>query len=142
MPLWKIYHPADAFTAQDKKGIAQALTGIYGRVMPKFYVGVVFQAVDEENFYIGGEPHPRFVRIWVDHIARTFTSDEMRTGFFQTINRLLAPYIADRGLDWELHIDETPFDLWTIQGYFPPREGTEDEKRWIAENRASARTHD
>lgn len=142
MPLWKIYHPADAFTAEDKKGIAQALTGIYGRVMPKFYVGVVFQAVDEENFYIGGETHPRFVRIWVDHIARTFTSDEMRTGFFQTINKLFAPYIADRGLDWELHIDETPFDLWTIQGHFPPREGTEDEKRWIAENRASARTHD
>src|SRR3546814_1413071 len=76
MPLWKIYHPVDAFTADDKKGIAQALTGIYGRVMPKFYVGVVFQEVTEDNFYIGGEPHPRFIRIWVDHIARTFQSDE------------------------------------------------------------------
>jgi hypothetical protein len=39
--------------------------------MPKFYVGVVFQEVGEDSFFIGGEPHPRFVRIWVDHIART-----------------------------------------------------------------------
>lgn len=142
MPLWKIYHPVDAFTADDKKGIAQALTGIYGRVMPKFYVGVVFQEVTEDNFYIGGEPHPRFIRIWVDHIARTFQSDEMRVNFFTYVNKLLAPFIADRGFDWELHVDETPFDLWTIQGYFPPREGTEDEKRWMAENKASGRTHD
>src|SRR3546814_15185303 len=96
MPLWKIYHPFDAFTADDKKGIAQALTGIYGRVMPKFYVGVVFQEVTEDNFYIGGEPHPRFIRIWVDHIARTFQSDEMRVNFFTYVNKLLAPFIADR----------------------------------------------
>lgn len=141
MPLWKIYTPANAFTPEDKKGIAQALTGLYGRVMPRFYVGVVFQEVSADNFYIGGEPTDRFVRIWVDHIARTFQSEEARVGFFKRVNALLAPWIADRGYDWELHVDETPFDLWTIQGYFPPREGTEDEKRWMAENRASPRTH-
>jgi|GEM_PF-4155089 Putative oxalocrotonate tautomerase enzyme len=38
-------------------------------------------------------------------------------------------------------VDETPFDLWTIQGIRPPRAETEDEKRWIVENRASPRTH-
>ncbi len=141
MPLWKIYHPVGAYTPEDKRGIAQALTGLYGRVMPKFYVGVVFQEVAEDSIYIGGEPHPGFVRISVDHIARTFNSDEVRTGFFRRINKLLEPWIASRSFDWELHIDETPFDLWTIQGYFPPREGTEDEKRWMEENRASERTH-
>jgi len=141
MPLWKIYTPVDAFTAEDKKGIAEALTGLYGRVMPRFYVGVVFQEVSADNFYIGGEPTDRFVRIWVDHIARTFRSDEAKTGFFKRVNQLLAPWIADRGYDWELHVDETPFDLWTIQGHFPPPEGSEDEKRWMAENRASPRTH-
>ncbi|TFU02923.1 4-oxalocrotonate tautomerase [Polymorphobacter arshaanensis] len=141
MPLWKIYHPVDAFTADDKQAIARALTAVYGRVMPKFYVGVVFQAVEADNFYIGGEPHPRFVRIWVDHIARSFASDDRKTRFFEHINTVLAPWIADRGYDWEMHVDETPFELWTIQGYFPPREGTEDEKRWMAENRASPRTH-
>jgi phenylpyruvate tautomerase PptA (4-oxalocrotonate tautomerase family) len=141
MPLWKIYHPVGAFTPEDKKAMAEALTGVYGRVMPKFYVGVVFQEIAADSFYIGGEPTDGFVRIWVDHIARTFQSEERRVGFFKLINKLLAPWIAERGFNWELHVDETPFDLWTIQGHFPPREGTEDEKRWMAENRASERTH-
>jgi phenylpyruvate tautomerase PptA (4-oxalocrotonate tautomerase family) len=141
MPLWKIYHPPGAYTAADKQGLAQAITSVYSRSMPKFYVGVVFQEVSADNFYIGGEPHPGFVRIWVDHIARTFQSDEMKVGFFTRMNKLLAPWIADRGYDWEMHVDETPFDLWTIQGHFPPRQGTVDEQRWMAENRASPRTH-
>ncbi|HYE44231.1 MAG TPA: tautomerase family protein [Caulobacter sp.] len=141
MPLWKIYTPPKAFTADDKKSIAEALTGLYGRVMPRFYVGVVFQEVAADDFYIGGAPSGDFVRIWVDHIARTFRSEEQKVGFFKLVNRLLAPWIADRGYRWEMHVDETPFDLWTIQGYFPPAEGTEDEKRWMAENRASPRTH-
>jgi len=58
------------------------------------------------------------------------------------MNELLASWTSGRGFDWELHIDETPFDLWTIQGHFPPRDGAEGEKRWIAENRASARMRD
>lgn len=140
MPLWKVYHPVDAFTREDKHAISKAITSVYARAMPKFYVGVVFQEVHEDNIYIGGEPHPRFVRIWVDHIARTFNSDETRVRFFGKVNELLAPWLGERGFDWELHVDETPFDLWTIQGHFPPREGTEDEKRWMSENRASART--
>jgi hypothetical protein len=53
---------------------------------------------------------------------------------------LLAPCLDERGLDWELHVDETPFDLWMIQGHFPPRGGTADEQRWIAENRPCPRT--
>jgi phenylpyruvate tautomerase PptA (4-oxalocrotonate tautomerase family) len=141
MPLWKIYQPVGAYSPADKKAIAQAITELYGRVMPRFYVGVVFEEVPEDSFYIGGEPHGRFVRIWVDHIARTFRSDEMKAAFLNRITDLLAPWIRDRGFDWEMHVDETPFDLWTIQGYPPPREGTEDEKRWMAENRASPRTH-
>ena len=141
MPLWKIYHPPGAYTAADKQGLAQAITSVYSRSMPKFYVGVVFQEVSADNFYIAGEPHPGFVRIWVDHIARTFQSDETKVGFFTRMNKLLAPWIADRGYDWEMHVDETPFDLWTIQGHFPPRQGTVDEQRWMAENRASPRTH-
>src|SRR3546814_11886227 len=75
--------------------------------MPKFYVGVVFQGVTEDNFYIGGEPHPRFIRIWVDHIARTFQPDEMRVNFFTYVNKLLAPFIADSGFDWDVHVEQT-----------------------------------
>ena len=141
MPLWKIYHPVGAYSAEDKQAISKSLTDVYARAMPRFYVGVIFQEVAADDFYIGGEPRSNFVRIWVDHIARTFSSDEMKVRFFEKMNQIFEPWIAARGYDWELHVDETPFDLWTIQGHFPPREGTEDEKRWIADNRASPRTH-
>ena len=137
MPLWKFYHPETAFSAEDRQAISQRITGIY-RMLPKFYVGVVFQAVPADSFYVGGEPAPDFVRIWVDHIARTFTDGAMKDRFLAAVDRLLAPYIADRGLRWEMHVDETPFSLWTIQGLRPPLPDTEAEKRWTAENRPSA----
>jgi hypothetical protein len=35
-------------------------------------------------------------------------------------NEAIAPFVKDRGFDWEFHIDETPFDLWSVQGYRPP----------------------
>ena len=55
MPLWKFYHPENAFTAEDKQAIAERITRIYS-ILPKFYVGVVFQAVGKDSFFIGGEP--------------------------------------------------------------------------------------
>ena len=137
MPLWKFYHPENAFTAEDKQAIAERITRIYS-VLPKFYVGVVFQAVAKDSFFIGGEPADDCVRIWVDHIARTFSDEEVKLRFLNACDRLLAPYIADRGLRWEMHIDETPFSLWTIQGQRPPLPGTEHEIRWASENRPSA----
>ena len=140
MPLWKIYHPKDAFTAEQKKGLAKAITDVYARGMPRFYVGVVYQEVASDSFYVGGEPSGNFVRIWVDHIARTLPTAEARTNFIKYIGKVVEPWVKNH--DWELHVDETPFELWTIQGYLPPRQGTEDEKRWISENQPSPRTHD
>jgi len=140
MPLWKIYHPKDAFTDDQKKGLAQAITDVYARGMPRFYVGVVYQEVASNSFYVGGEPTGNFVRIWVDHIARTLPNAEARTNFTKYIAKVVEPWLEGR--DWELHIDETPFELWTIQGHLPPRQGTDDEKRWISENRPSPRTHE
>lgn len=142
MPLWKIYHPAGAFTDAEKSEIAKQITDIYGAIMPRFYVGVIFQAIAPENFYVGGKPAHGFVRIVMEHIARSFPSIESSRRFIDRINALLKPYIEDRGLDWELHIDETPIDYWSINGHYPPRANSEDEKRWRIENRPSPRTHD
>jgi phenylpyruvate tautomerase PptA (4-oxalocrotonate tautomerase family) len=135
MPLWKIYHPEKAFTDDDKTAIAKAITSIYP--LPKFYVGVIFQGIPKHSFYIGGESADDFVRIWVDHIARQFSDEAMKDGFFAAVNRLLAPYIGDRGLRWEVHVDETPFSLWTIQGLKPPMPHSAAEKKWRDENRPS-----
>ena len=139
MPLWKIYHQPGAFSAEQKKAIAEKITGIY-RMLPRFYVGVIYQEVPQSSFYVGGEPADDFVRIWVDHIARQFGSEDMKARFLGAVGRILEPYLAARNLRWEMHVDETPFDLWTIQGMRPPKPDSADEKRWIAENRPSAPT--
>lgn len=137
MPLWKIYHPVGAFSAEQKKGLSEAITALYSR-LPKFYVGVVFQEVAAESFYVGGEPADNFVRIWVDHIARTLPTAEARTWWIGQCDAALAPYIGDRGFAWEFHIDETSYELWSIGGHRPPLPNTEDEKRWFTENKPSA----
>ena len=136
MPLWKIYHPEDAFTVEDKHALSQAITALYSR-LPKFYVGVVFQAVAKDSFFVGGEPADKFVRIWVDHIARTLPTPEAKAWWIKSCDEAMAPFIRDRGFDWEFHIDETPFDLWSIQGLRPPPANSEAEARWIAENKAT-----
>lgn len=38
------------------------------------------------------------------------------------------------GVDWELHISETPRDLWRVQGIDPPPTDSEAEKSWKANN--------
>jgi phenylpyruvate tautomerase PptA (4-oxalocrotonate tautomerase family) len=136
MPLWKIYHPVGKFSVEDKHAIAQRITSIY-KMLPRFYVGVVFQEIPTESLFVGGEPADDFVRIWVDHIARTFNDEQVKLRFLNACSQLLAPFIADRGLRWEMHVDETPFSLWSIQGLRPPAAGTEDEQRWLRENRPS-----
>ena len=125
MPLWKIYHPVGAFSLEDKKGLSEAITALYARGLPKFYVGVVFQEVAADSFFIGGESVDNFVRIWVDHIARTMPTPEIRAKFIEMVDAALAPYVRDRGLNWEYHIDETSYELWSIQGYRPPLPRTE-----------------
>jgi phenylpyruvate tautomerase PptA (4-oxalocrotonate tautomerase family) len=137
MPLWKVYHPENAFSDDDKQAIAERITKVY-RDLPPFYVGVVFEPVPKASFYIGGKPTDDFVRISVDHIARQIHDDQIKKMFLAAIGQLLAPYIADRGLRWELHIDETPFSLWTIQGFRPPVPGTPEGEKWRTDNRPSA----
>ena len=137
MPLWKIYHPEGAFTVEDKKAIAERITRVY-RALPAFYVGVVFQEIAKSSFYVGGEPADDFVRIWVDHIARQIPNDELKQKFLSAVDKALAPFVSDRGLRWEMHVDETPFSLWTIEGLRPPLPDTPAEQKWRAENKASA----
>lgn len=90
MPLWKIYHPENAFSDEDKQAIAQRITAVYGD-LPRFYVGVVFEAVARTSFFIGGEPADDFVRISVDHIARQIRDEETKTRFLEGVRRQLSP---------------------------------------------------
>lgn len=141
MPLWKIYHPEGAFTAEDKKKLSEQLTGLYAGIpIPKFYVVVIFEEVAKDSFFVGGKPHTKFVRFKVDHIARTMPGPVIREWWIRTIDETIAPFVKNRGFDWEVSIVETPIDLWSLQGEIPPPFESVGEKRWVKENKASPYT--
>jgi phenylpyruvate tautomerase PptA (4-oxalocrotonate tautomerase family) len=138
MPLWHIYHPEGVYTADDKQALADDISELYVRVgaLPKFYVSVIFHELPSESFYIGGRAAGNFVRIWIDQIARRL-ADDFKEQWMEQLSETLAPFVRDRGLDWEIHIDETPRELWTVNGLTPPPTESDEERRWAEENRPS-----
>ncbi len=141
MPLWKIYHPAEAFSIADKKILSERITSVYAGIpIPKFYVVILFEALAQDSCFVSGEPHNRFIRFKVDQIARTLPGPIIREWWIRTIDEIIAPFVKDRGYDWEISIDETPFDLWSLQGEIPPPFESAAEKRWVKENKASPYT--
>lgn len=76
MPMWKIYHPENAFSDEDKQQLAQNITQLYSSFLPKFYVNVFYHPIAASTCYIGGQQSNDFVWIAIDHIARSITSTE------------------------------------------------------------------
>ncbi|MBI3806711.1 MAG: tautomerase family protein [Nitrospirae bacterium] len=139
MPLWKVYHPVGAFTAEDKKALAKRVTEVYASIpIPKFYVVFIFEEVAKDSCFVGGEPHNKFVRFKIDQIARTLPGPVLREWWVRTLDQVIAPFVKDRGYDWEISIDETPCDLWSLQGELAPPFESVAEKRWVKENKASS----
>jgi putative oxalocrotonate tautomerase-like protein len=103
-------------------------------------VGVVFHELPKDSLFIGGVPRNDFVRISIDHVAIA-SPPETRESMLKFLNESIHPFVRDRGLDWEFHIDETPRDLWMIQGMRPPDTGSEEEQAWIRDNRPSRPSH-
>ena len=138
MPLWKVYTPAGAYSDEDKRTMAETVTNVYAGVpIPKFYVVLIFEEMPKDTCFVGGVAHNKFVRFKIDQIARTIPGPILREWWIRTVDSVLAPWVKDRGLDWEISIDETPFDLWSLQGELPPPFESVGEKRWVRENKAS-----
>jgi hypothetical protein len=89
---------------------------------------------------VGGESHHKFIRFRIDHLARTLPGPITREWWMRTIDQIVAPYVSAKGYDWEVTVDETPSDLWSIQGEIPPPFESVAEKRWVKENKASPYT--
>lgn len=140
MPLYNIYTPVGAYSADEKQAFAKDVTSLYTELagLPAFYVVVIFREVPEEDYLVGGEPKANFIRVFVDHIARQMDTPEIRKRCCDEVEKRLAPHVRDRGLDWEFHIDETPIDLWQVQGLVPPPAFSDAEKLWAKENRPVA----
>ena len=137
MPFWQIFTPENAYTSEDKEQLSQAITSIYTEYvnLPPFYVVIVFHETPNDTVYVGGTSTNNFVRIVTDHIARQMDTVEQRTLCMEVIEQKLAPFVKERGFDWEVHLDETAMDLWRTQGLVPPPAESEMERLWAKENR-------
>lgn len=141
MPLWVIYHPEGAFEdAASKQALAKDITTIYTDIgLPAFYVIVNFVALPGTSMYIGGRSNTGnpFIRISIEHIAVHVPDDDAAYhGVVTKIDKILKPHIADKGYDWEFHVDETERRLWRVQGMDPPAFGSDGEKEWVKANKA------
>ncbi|MCJ1440782.1 MAG: hypothetical protein MMC23_001268 [Stictis urceolatum] len=138
MPLWRIWHPANVWSSSDKEALSKAITKLYTDVaLPAFYVVVIYSETPAaDGVYVGGVKTDKFVRFSIDQIARDSTQFPMarQKAWLDKIEASIAPYVKERGLDWELHIDSTPRSLWRIQGIDPPESGSEAETLWIERN--------
>ncbi|OZJ04815.1 hypothetical protein BZG36_02358 [Bifiguratus adelaidae] len=106
MPLHRIYYPKDAFSEDDKRQISENLTALYTR-----------PPINIPAFYV--------IVIFIPLDAENIW-----------LEACFAPFIKERGLDWEFHIEEVERDLWIINGMVAPMPGTEAEKMWIDLNKA------
>ncbi|KAJ5453724.1 uncharacterized protein N7458_004680 [Penicillium daleae] len=142
MPLWLVFHPPNTFDTQDaKQALANDITKIYTSAgLPAFYVTVQFILSPTSSCFVGGKPETErpFIRISVDHIAVHSNNDTgMHARITARVDAALKPHLADKGYDWEYHIDETARGLWKINGLVPPPYKSEAEQLWASANKAS-----
>jgi phenylpyruvate tautomerase PptA (4-oxalocrotonate tautomerase family) len=103
MPLHRIYHPLSAFSSTDKAALSERITELYVAAgLPAFYVVVLFIPIDKESFFVGGKSTDKFVRIVAQHLARQIPTDEGKKKFVEKYENALAPFIKDKGYDWEV----------------------------------------
>ncbi|KAH6612577.1 putative oxalocrotonate tautomerase, partial [Boeremia exigua] len=142
MPLWLIFHPDGTFEDDaSKEALSTDITKIYTGVgLPAFYVIVNFIKMPGNTMWVGGKKANKekpFIRLAIEHIAVTLPNqDEVYRNTANRVDEALKPHVADKGYDWEFHIDETERRLWKINGIFPPAHKSEEEKLWAKENRA------
>jgi phenylpyruvate tautomerase PptA (4-oxalocrotonate tautomerase family) len=151
MPLWQMFVPEGAYTAEDKKALSERITDIYSTIgeIPRFYTTVFFHEAKPESFLVGGEPRDQFVQVAIVHAARTadevaekmgITVPEIEKMFLMAAHEALKPYVAERGYEWELHVEAVSRETWNIDGMAPPPQWSAVEKRWARDNKSSPYT--
>uniref|UniRef100_A0AC34GN90 Tautomerase cis-CaaD-like domain-containing protein n=1 Tax=Panagrolaimus sp. ES5 TaxID=591445 RepID=A0AC34GN90_9BILA len=138
MPFHRFYHNPGQFSNDDKQKLSEAITQLYIQAanLPAFYVVVQFIPIDENNFLVGSKSTNNFIRISIQHIARGFESYEQSKGFFKKYESILEPFIKDRGLDWEVEIEQIDRNLCHENGLSLPPSGSDAEKEWVRLNKA------
>ncbi|KAF8158635.1 putative oxalocrotonate tautomerase [Mycena galopus ATCC 62051] len=140
MPLHRIFVSKGLYTPEDKAALAQAITDVYAKgpsQLPAFYAVVLFIDLESSDFFVGGKPANRMVRISVEHLARNFPDDAAKKrGFMERYEAALAPFTKARGIDWEIQVSDCDRLLWNINGMAPPAGKSAEESIWREQNRA------
>ncbi|KAI1709552.1 putative oxalocrotonate tautomerase enzyme domain-containing protein [Ditylenchus destructor] len=137
MPFHRFYVPEGLYTEEDKTKLSQSITEFYtGTVgLAAFYVVVVFIEIKKDSYYVGGKANGKFVRVAIQH-WKPFETYEVAKGFMDMYEGKLAPFIKDRGLDWEVAIEIPDRNLTRLGGFPIPLKGSEGEKLWVRVNKA------
>lgn len=129
MPFWKIYHSPNTLTQEDKSTLSASITQYYVSIgLPAFYVNVFYLPLGSDDFFVGGNPQSKKVSIEILHIARQWEAAETARSarFKNSVNEILRPYTANKGMQVEFCVVQGPPQLWMINGIDPP-EGNGDE---------------
>src|SRR5260370_21457282 len=98
MPLWQVFHPKGAYTAEDKQGLAERITGLFTSApMPAFYVVGVFIEMSPDNYYVGAKPTKNFVRFKVAQMANTLPTQPARRWWIRHFPHACAAYVRGLG---------------------------------------------
>jgi phenylpyruvate tautomerase PptA (4-oxalocrotonate tautomerase family) len=139
MPLWVFTHTQNTFSAAEKSELAKLITVLYVKVhIPAFFVNVQFLELAPTDIYVGGEGRSeasKYAAISIYHPARAFDNDASKKKFLDKVDSILTPRLGEKGADWEYFIQETPRDLWRVNGMVPPAPGSEFEKEWLRLNK-------
>ncbi|KAJ3795496.1 putative oxalocrotonate tautomerase, partial [Lentinula aff. detonsa] len=120
MPFHRFYCSPNLYTKEEKQAIAQAITKFYSR-LPPFLVLVNFIDVDKDNFYVGGEPNDKYLRINVQHSANPVQTyvpmhfleaisfhlimcNYCRRAWVEAYEKALEPFTKGKGIGWELQM--------------------------------------
>ncbi|CAE6500614.1 unnamed protein product [Rhizoctonia solani] len=137
MPMHRIYTASGLYSPTEKNALSEAITKIYQDLgLPAFYVVVLFVDLPKHSFYIGGETNVNFVRFNVQHGAKQFPDNRSKLGFMKVYEAAVKPFTADKGVDWEVNIDEADPLTWTANGMSPPALDSEGHKLWVRLNKA------
>ncbi|CAF1058696.1 unnamed protein product [Adineta ricciae] len=136
MPLHRIFHPPGAFSVAEKTSLSERITKLYtNRGLPAFYVVILFTPIEKDSFFVGGQSTDKFIRIVVQHLARQLPNDQRKAEFSEKYEEAIAPFIKDKGYDWEVHVEEVPPEMWRENGLIPPIKFPEIEKEWARLNK-------
>ncbi|RYP53561.1 hypothetical protein DL768_001479 [Monosporascus sp. mg162] len=138
MPIWVFSHSAGAFTAEEKRDLAEAVTKLYTDLdTPAFYVNVQFIPLGADDLWYGAKPHPKFTLVTIYHVAQNVINHPVATreAFINSVDNVLTPRMTKKGMGWEYLVIEGARELWKIDGIVPPPTGSEMEKLWFKHNK-------